>query len=146
MARLLRCTECGERSGLIPPDRNPAAGSANSRPVWPANHRSAAVVSVWPANNRSPVGSGASGSIHPLGANNGMGRLGQSERANKCQHDGECSTFHFKPLDLRPAFRSIQAKSLSKRDASAAQLKPMSNPIPPLALVTGLNEAAVIWW
>jgi hypothetical protein len=78
----------GQRVGLIPPDRNPAAGSANSRPVWPANHRSAAVVAVWPANNRSPVGSGASGSIYPLGANNGMGRLGQSERANKCQHDG----------------------------------------------------------
>src|SRR5205814_2174064 len=69
----------GERGGLIPPDRDPATGSANSRTVWPANHRSAAVVSVWPANNRSPVGSGASGSIHPLGANNGMGRLGQSE-------------------------------------------------------------------
>ena len=78
----------GERGGLIPPDRDPATGSANSRTVWPANHRSAAVVSVWPANNRSPVGSGASGSIHPLGANNGMGRLGQSESANKCQHDG----------------------------------------------------------
>jgi hypothetical protein len=74
--------------GLIPPNGNPAAGSANSRPVWPTNHRSAAVVSVWPADNRSPVGSGASGSIHSLGANNGMGRLGQSERTNKCQHDG----------------------------------------------------------
>ena len=66
--------------GLIPPNGNPAAGSANSRPVWPTNHRSAAVVSVWPADNRSPVGSGASGSIHSLGANNGMGRLGQSEK------------------------------------------------------------------
>ncbi len=43
-----------------------------------------------------------------------MGRLGQSERTNKCQHDGECSTFHFKPLDLRPAFLSSEI-TLEKR-------------------------------